>query len=231
VPDLQLVAPDGGKFTGYLALPKKTPAPGVLVIQEIFGVNAVMRAICDDLAAQGHAALCPDIFWRQQPGIQITDKTDAEWQRAFELYKGFDPDLGIGDLKASLAALRSHAACTGKVGTVGYCLGGFLTYMMAVRSDADANVSFYGVGIEGKLSDAKSIAKPLLMHIAEKDQFVPAAAQSAIKSSLAGHRQVTIHVYAGQDHAFARVGGKHYHKPSADQANARTTAFFKQHLS
>ncbi|MCM0021291.1 MAG: dienelactone hydrolase family protein, partial [Tagaea sp.] len=130
-----------------------------------------------------------------------------------------------------LDALRAHPACTGKVGTVGYCLGGNLAYQMACRSSADASVSFYGVGIEGLLGIAGGIKRPLLMHIAEKDAYVPPAAQAKIKAGLEMNKSVTMHVYAGQDHAFAREGGKHWHKPSADLANGRTAEFFKTNLS
>lgn len=230
MPDITIKAADGGSFTGYLAAPAGGKGPGVLVIQEIFGVNKVMRDLCDGFAAAGYFALCPDLFWRQQPGIQITDKTEAEWARAFELFKGFDVAKGVADLKSSLAHLRTVAGCTGKVGTVGYCLGGKLAYLMATRSDADCNVGYYGVTIEADLGEAASIARPLMLHVAEKDSFVPPAAQAQIKSALGSNRHVVLHSYAGMEHAFARVGGKHYDKANADQANARTAAFFKQHL-
>jgi len=204
--------------------------PGILVIQEIFGVNTVMRALTDGFAAAGYAALCPDLFWRQQPGIQLTDQTQAEWARAFELYKGFDEGKGVDDLKASLAHLRGLPACTGKVGSVGYCLGGKLAYLMATRSDADCNVGYYGVGIENALEEAAKITRPLMLHIAEKDQFCPPAAQAKIKAALGKDPHVTIHSYPGMDHAFARIGGEHYDKTAADSANARTAEFFKRHL-
>lgn len=123
MPDITIKAKDGGSFSGYLALPKSGKGPGVVVIQEIFGVNEVMRRISDDIAAQGYVALCPDLFWRQEPGIQITDKTEAEWQKAFQLYQGFDREKGIEDIKATIETLRAHSACTGKVGAVGFCLG------------------------------------------------------------------------------------------------------------
>jgi carboxymethylenebutenolidase len=230
MPDITIKAADGGSFSAYLATPKAGRGAGVLVIQEIFGVNAVMRAIADGLAAQGYFALCPDIFWRQQPGIQLTDQTDAEWARAFELFKGFDEANGIADLKASLAHLRGLPGCNGKAGTVGYCLGGRLVYLMACRSNADANASFYGVGIENNLGEAAAIKKPTILHIAEKDSYVPADAQAKIGAALKGHAHVTIHTYKGQEHAFARMGGKHYDKASADLANARTAALFRTHL-
>lgn len=228
--DITIKAEDGGSFTGYLATPKSGAGAGVLVIQEIFGVNKVMRDLCDGFAAAGYFALCPDLFWRQEPGIQITDKSKAEWARAFELYKGFDVAKGVADLKASLAALRKVPGSTGKAGSVGYCLGGKLAYLMATRSDCDCNVGYYGVAIESDLGEAGKIAKPLMLHVAEKDSFVPPPAQAQIKSALAANRHVTIHSYPGMEHAFSRVGGEHFDKASADQANARTAAFFKQHL-
>jgi carboxymethylenebutenolidase len=229
------IAVRDGKFSAYVSSPRNLAAgqraPGVLVIQEIFGVNKVMRDICDGLAAQGYVALCPDLFWRQEPGIQITDQTEAEWQKAFQLFQGFDVDKGVEDLIASLAHLRKLSNCAGKAGTVGFCLGGKLAYLMATRSTADCNVSYYGVGIEGALGESGKIGKPLLMHIAAEDKFVPKEAQTQIKAALAGNRSVTIHVYAGCDHAFARVGGQHWNADAARQANDRTAAFFKTHLA
>jgi carboxymethylenebutenolidase len=231
MPDITIAARDGGSFTGYLAKPSSGRGPGVVVIQEIFGVNAVMRGITDNIAKQGYVALCPDLFWRQEPGIQITDKTEAEWQLAFKLFNGFDVDKGIDDLKSTLDSLRKTDGCTGKAGTMGFCLGGKLAYLMAARSSADCNVSYYGVGIEGLLGEASKISKPLLMHIAAEDKFVPPEAQQKIKHGLAGNKQVTMHTYPGMDHAFARVGGEHYNAASTELANQRTAEFFRKNLA
>jgi len=232
--ETSIKTPDG-TFSAYVAVPKNLApgkkAPGILVIQEIFGVNQVMRDISDGFAAQGYVALCPDLFWRQQPGIQITDKTEAEWKRAFELYQGFNEAKGVQDLIASLDHLRKLPNCSGKAGSVGYCLGGRLAYLMATRSNADANVGYYGVGIENALNEASAITKPLLLHIAAEDQFVPKDAQAKIKEALARNSAVTIHVYPGCDHAFARVGGAHWNADAAKRANDRTAAFFAKHLS
>jgi carboxymethylenebutenolidase len=229
MPDIQIKVPDGS-FSGYLALPKATPAPGILVIQEIFGVNKVMRDLTDGFAARGYVALCPDLFWRQEPGVQITDKTDEEWQRAFKLMQGFNQTKGVEDLIAALDALRKRGECTGKAGTVGYCLGGKLAYFMATRSSADCNVSYYGVGIETVLDEAGAITKPLLMHIAEKDRFVSPEAQKQILDALGKNPRIEMHVYPGCDHAFAREGGAHWNAEAARQANQRTEAFFNKYL-
>lgn len=228
--DVTIRSADGGSFSGYLATPASGKGPGILVIQEIFGVNKVMRDLTDGFAAQGYTALCPDLFWRQEPGIQLTDKTEADWARAFQLYQSFDEAKGVDDLKATLAHLRSLPSCTGKAGSVGYCLGGKLAYLMATRSDADCNVGYYGVGIEKALNDAARISKPLLLHIAEKDEFCPPAAQEQIKPVLGKNPHVTIYTYPGVGHAFARVGGDHYNKEAAETANRRSAEFFKKHL-
>jgi carboxymethylenebutenolidase len=219
-----------GEFGAYIALPAVTPAPGIVVAQEIFGVNQVMRDVCDWLAGQGYVAACPDLFWRIEPGIQLTDQTQAEWARAFELFNLFDVDKGIEDMKKTLAQLRGHEACSGKAATIGYCLGGKIAYLMATRSDADCNVSYYGVGLDELLGEAAQIQMPLLMHMASKDQFVPPEAQEKIEAALDDHHQVQLYVYEGQDHAFSRVGGEHYDASAATLANDRTLAFLKENL-
>lgn len=121
--------------------------------------------------------------------------------------------------------------CTGKVGSVGYCLGGKLAYLMATRSDTDCSVGYYGVGIEGALGEAANLRKPLLLHIAEKDQFVPPEAQAQVKEALGDNPLVTLHSYPGVDHAFARVGGEHYDQAGAELANRRAAEFLSRHLT
>jgi carboxymethylenebutenolidase len=229
--DIRIKARDGGEFSAYLATPAGGSGPGIVLIQEIFGVNKVMRDIADALARQGYVVACPDIFWRQEPGIQLTDQTEKEWACAFELYKGFDEAKGVDDLVATLAHVRGLKGCSGNVGTVGYCLGGKLAYLMATRSDADANVGYYGVTIENALDESGKIKKPLMLHIAAEDQFCPKEAQAKIRDGLGKHPQVTLHTYEKVDHAFARQGGQHYDEAAAKLANDRTAQFFKQHLS
>lgn len=229
--ELKIKATDGGTFGGYLAKPKSGKGPGILVLQEIFGVNKVMRDLCDGFAEQGYFAFCPDLFWRQEPGIQLTDKSKEEWARAFELFKGFDLDKGIADLDASLQALRAQAGVTAKVGCVGYCLGGRLAYLMAARTKIDASVGYYGVALQEHLGEAKNIRHALMLHVAEKDKFTPEAERDKIIGALKDHPRITLHVYQGMDHAFARIGGEHYDKINADLANQRTFDFFKANLS
>jgi len=223
--DITIRVPDGA-FSAYLAKPASGRGPGVVVIQEIFGVNPVVRQVADTLAAQGYFALAPDLFWRLEPGVQITDQTDAEWQQAFGLLKRFDADKGTEDIQASITHLRGLAGVTGKVGAVGYCLGGRLAAMTAMRTDSDACVGYYGIMLDSLLGEVGNIKKPLMLHIAEEDEYVPKPAQAKIKAGLAGNALVTIHGYPGMDHAFARPGGKHYDKAAAELADGRTLTFF-----
>ncbi len=227
---LEIHTPDG-VFSAYVARPAQTPAPAIVVLQEIFGVNQVMRDICDGYAAQGYLAICPDLFWRIEPGVDITDKSEAEWKKAFALMNAFDPDQGVRDIRAVIETARGLQDCAGKVGAVGFCLGGLLAFLTATRTDANASVSYYGVGIEQRTAEGERLASPLMMHIAEADQFVPPAAQELIQAALKNHPQVQIHTYAGRDHAFARQGGEHYHAGDAQLADRRTADFFRTHLS
>jgi len=226
--EISITAADGGEFSGYLATPASGGGPGVVVIQEIFGVNTVMRRITDGIAEAGYVALCPDLFWRQEPGIQITDQTDEEWARAFELFQGFDLEKGVSDLDRTIETLRGTDGCSGKVGTVGFCLGGRLAYLTATRTKADAAVGYYGVYLQEHVDE--TINCPLMLHIAGEDEFAPKEARDAVHAALDGNPKVTLHDYPGQGHAFARVGGQHYDQASADTANARTLAFFKANL-
>jgi carboxymethylenebutenolidase len=219
--------PDG-EFSAYVARPSAAKAPAVVVIQEIFGVNQVMRDITDGLAGQGYLAICPDLFWRIEPGIDITDRSEAEWKRAFELFNAFDVDAGVKDIQATITFIRADAQSNDKVGAVGFCLGGLLAFLTATRTDADAAVAYYGVGIENRLAEAERLTRPLLMHIAEEDQFVPKEAQAMILKALKDHPQVEIHTYPGRDHAFARMGGEHYDAGDAAKAGGRTLQFFQR---
>lgn len=223
---ITITVPDGS-FAAYLATPDAGNANGaaIVVIQEIFGINADLRETCDNFAGDGFVAICPDLFWRQEPNVELTDKTEAEWKKAFALYNGFDVDKGMADIGATIAAARQQPGVKA-VGAVGYCLGGLLAFLSATRTDADAAVSYYGVGMDKYLGEAAKIAKPLLMHIAEEDEFVPPEARAKIIETLKDNRHVEIHTYPGCQHAFARNGGVHYVDAAAKAANARTLKHF-----
>ncbi len=228
---IRINAQDGqGDFNGYLALPESGHGPGLVVIQEIFGINTPMRQICDHYASQGYMALCPDLFWRQQPDIMLNDKLQSDWDRAFALYKGFDIDKGIEDISASISWLRAQGTGKNKVGAVGYCLGGLLAYLTACRTDVDASVGYYGVGINDHLKEADKLKAKLMLHIAKEDGFVDKQAQASMHNVLGSHEHVTLHDYEGADHAFARPDGDHYKADAAKSANDRTAKFFASHL-
>lgn len=225
---ITITVPDGS-FAAYLATPDAANARGtaIVVIQEIFGINADMRETCDNLARDGFVAICPDLYWRQEPNIELTDKTEEEWKKALALYNGFNVDKGVADIDATIQAVRQQPGVKGGVGTVGYCLGGLLAYLSATRTNADASVSYYGVGIDKYLGEASKISKPLLMHIAEADEFVPPEARAKIVETLKDNRHVEIHSYPGCQHAFARNQGVHYVDEAAKAANARTLQHFQ----
>lgn len=229
--EITIKAADGsGEFFAYVARPKAAPAGAVVVIQEIFGVSPSMRAITDAIADQGFLGVCPDLFWRLEPRVSLTDRTQAEWDKAMALLKAFDQDKGVEDLKATLAASRKLDGCNGRAGTIGFCLGGRMAALMAIRSDADCNVSYYGVMLDGLAGDLRRVARPLLMHIAENDKFVPKEAQGAVLAAVLPNPQVEAHVYPGVDHAFARIDGQHWDGRAAAIANGRTAAFLARWL-
>jgi len=221
---------DGAEFQAYIALPASGYGPGIVVLQEIFGVNEYMRSVCDWYAAHGFVAICPDLFWRQEPGIQLTDQTEAEWQKAFALYQGLDEAKAVEDSAAAVAFLRKHPASNGRVGVVGFCLGGNLAWLLSARFKPDCAVGYYGVRIEKTLNEAMNLSSPLMLHIAGKDEYVPPAAQKAVVDGLKSNANVTIHLYPDMEHAFARMGGAHYDRANAELANGRTSTFFRQHL-
>jgi carboxymethylenebutenolidase len=223
MPSITIKATDGtGSFAAYVAEPKTKPTGVVVLIQEIFGVNQAMRDTAEWVADLGFIAVCPDLFWRIEPGIDITDKSEAEWKRAFELFQAFDQPKGIEDLKATVSTCRALPGANGKVGTMGYCLGGRLAFMMAQQSDSEVNISYYGVGLDGLLQDLDAVTKPLLVHIADNDAFFPAEGRAKVVAATADHNLVKPYVYPNADHAFARVGGVHWDGRSAAIANGRS---------
>jgi carboxymethylenebutenolidase len=220
-----------GEFTAYRATPAGTPKAAIVVIQEIFGVNAGIRRKCDTLAEAGYLAIAPDLFWRLEPGIELDPDIKPEFDRALELMGQFDQDKGIADIEASIRAVRSELGDDAKVGVVGYCLGGRLAFMTAARTDVDASVGYYGVGIDGLLGEKHAIAHPVLLHVPEEDHFVDKAAQAAMHAGLDDHPKVTIYDYAGEDHGFATEFGERRSDASAKLADERTAKFFAENLA
>jgi len=220
-----------GSFDAYRAEPTGTPQAAIIVIQEIFGVNAGIRSKCDRLAEAGYLAFAPDLFWRIQPGVDLDPDNKPEFEQALELMGRFDQDAGIRDIEATIRAARAALGGTGKVGAVGYCLGGRLAFMTAVRTDIDASVGYYGVGIDGLLGEKHAIARPVMLHIPQDDHFVTPDKQAAMHAGLDDHPRVTLYDYPGEDHGFATEFGSRRSDASARLADERTTAFFAEHLS
>lgn len=226
---ITITTPDGS-FGAYVARPATSPAASIVVLQEIFGINADMRSHCDVLAAQGYIAVCPDLFWRLEPGVELSDRSQAEWARAMALYKAFDVDTGVQDIAATMVAARTLGGASGKLGLLGFCAGGLLTFLAAARIGADAAVAYYGGGIHQHLAELGQLATPLTIHLAQEDDYIPKAAQEAIISASAALPHVQVFTYPGQNHAFARVHGKHYDAAAAELASERTGRFLAHYL-
>ena len=220
-----------GSFSAYCAEPAGPPRAAIIVIQEIFGVNAGIQRKCDVLAEAGYLAIAPDLFWRLEPGILLDPDVPEQFQQALAWMGKFDQDAGVRDIEATIRAARARLGEGGKVGAVGYCLGGRLAFMTATRTDVNASVGYYGVGIDNLLGEKHAIAHPVLLHIPEEDHFVDKAAQQRMHEGLDDHPKVTLHDYPGVDHGFATEFGKRRSDESAKLADERTAAFFAKNLA
>ncbi len=220
-------ARDGGSFKAYLATPEKGSGPGIVLLQEIFGVNQNIRDIADYYAEEGYVVLAPDLFWRIEPGIEL-GYSDSERQKALDLNARLDTTRAVEDIGATVAALRGLSECKGKVGALGFCLGGRLAYLAAAHAGVDCAASYYGVGIEKVLGGAARITCPMVLHFAAEDKYTPPAVIDAIRKASAGRPEIEIYVYPGVDHAFARKGGQNYNKPAASMAHSRSIALFRK---
>lgn len=219
-----------GSFDAYTAKPAGTPKAAIIVIQEIFGVNPGIRKKVDDWAVKGYLALAPDMFWRFKPGYDVDPDVPADMQDAFVAMQQFDIGKGIEDVEATIRAARKLMG-GGKVGVVGFCLGGRVAFLTATRTDVDASVGYYGGGIDTMLGESHAIAKPLMLHFAEDDHFITAEKRAAIHAALGGNKHATIHEYAGVDHGFATTSGKRRDDAAAELADSRTEAFFAEALA
>jgi carboxymethylenebutenolidase len=228
---IAIEALDGsGTFDAYTARPAGAPAAAIIVIQEIFGVNPGIRRKAEDWAAKGYLALAPDMFWRITPGYDVDPDVPEQMQDAFKVMQQFDLAKGIEDVEATIRKARALLG-SGKVGVVGFCLGGRIAYLTATRTDIDASVAYYGGGIDASLNEAHAIARPLLLHFAEQDHFITPDKRAAIHEALDGNGHVTIHDYPGVDHGFATTSGKRRADAAATLADARTDAFFASALA
>ncbi len=214
---------DGGQFQAYIARPEKGSGPGLVLLQEIFGINDYMMDMADHFAEEGYVAVVPDLFWRQEEDVNL-GYSEEDFQKAFALYQEFDVDKAMNDIQDTITTLRDQRYVKGKVGTIGYCLGGLLAYLSATRTTADVAVGYYAVGVQDYLKEAKKISCPLTLHFAGEDQFCPPEAREAIYKQLEGKKDISLYLYEGQDHAFATPGRDHYDKPSTMMAYSRSLA-------
>jgi carboxymethylenebutenolidase len=224
------VPTDGGAFSAYVASPAKLPAPAVVVLHEVFGVNNDIRQTCLELAERGFIAIAPDLFWRQERGVDLSTWSEEEWKRGLALYTAYDRASGVDDVVATVRAAERLEGSSGKVGVMGFCLGGLLTYLTAARHNLDVAVAYHGGDTENYLGEGPAITAPLLMHLAEEDEFISKDAQARIKAALADVPSATVYSYPGCNHAFARHTGTHYDAKAAATANERTWTFLAQHL-
>src|SRR5271168_5641455 len=214
-----------GAFGAYIARPEVLPAPAVIVLQELFGVNADIRKTCDELAEQGFLAVAPDLFWRQEPGVDLSVRSEPDWQHGLRLYQAYDRDAGVRDIKDTADTVAKMPECTGKIAVLAYCLGALMTFLTAVRYRVDAAVAYHGGDTEKYLGEVNGLHAPLLMHLAEEDEFISKRAQAEIRAALARKLTATVYSYPGQCHAFSRHNGKHYNAAAAELANGRTISF------
>lgn len=225
---IQINTAQGHSFAGYLATPESGKGPGIVLCQEIFGINAAMRSKADFLAEEGYTVLVPDLFWRTEANIEL-GYSPEDFTKAIALYQQYDEDLGVQDVAASLDFLKALEQCDSEagLGVVGYCMGGKLAYLAACRLPQVAcAVSYYGVGIDQKLDEMANVKGRLVIHLAALDQFTPPELQSKIQQAAQAVGNVQCYIYEGVDHAFARPGSEHLHKPSARFAHERSITAF-----
>lgn len=224
---ISIDAAGGGRYDAYLALPPRGRGPGLLLFQEIFGVNRHIRAVAEQYALDGFVVLAPDLFWRDAPRIEL-GYDGADRERAMQLMQAARPADLAADIATSLAALRARPELDGKVGAFGYCLGGRLAYLAAATGTLDAAACFYGGGIQGQLDRAAAVDCPIQFHYGARDAHIPLAAVDQVRAAFAG-RAAEVHVYEAE-HGFNCWDRASYHAPSSALAHARTLDHFARHL-
>lgn len=230
MPEITIQSLDGSSFGAMASFPKTDQGPGLIIIHELFSNAAAVQAINDRYAAQGFVAVSPNLFHRQGVEQCGGPSTGPDFEQATRLYKSFDVEAGVRDLLAALAHVRTMPACSGKVGTVGYCLGCRMSYLMAARSDVDCAVGYYGVGIDSMLDEIYDIRMPFLLHLGDKDKLLQPSARQKILRAIERTPIIQAFVYEGAEHGFDREDGPTHHPVHAKEADTRTAAFLAENL-
>ncbi len=226
---IQITSQDGKQFAGYLSLPPAGRGPGLVIIQEIWGVNAHIQAVADQYASDGYVVIAPDVFWRQQANVNLK-YDEADTKQAYHFMQNLDGPNAVADLVSTANALKNLPEVVGKVGSIGYCMGGRLSYHLAAAGAVDAAVCYYGGGIQNHLDIAASITVPILFHYAERDAHIPASAVDAVKAAFAGKPNAQFHVYEGVDHGFNCWGRPMYNQRMSALARGRTLEWLSARL-
>jgi len=225
--DVPIGAHDGGEFTGYLALPKAAKAPGVVIIQEIFGVNDHIREVVDEYAAKGYVAIAPDMFWRIEPNVRL-GYTGDDVQKARSFRPKVDLDLGVRDIESTIKTLHAMPQCDGKAAVVGYCFGGLMAYLTAARTDISAASSYYGGGIDGFIAEAGAVKCPIQFHFGAEDKAIPPAVWDKVRSAFAGRKNAEVFVYEGAEHGFNCTKRASFNPAASQLAGSRTLELLRR---
>lgn len=218
-----------GTFGAYLAIPHTGKGPGIVLLQEIFGVNEHIRTVAEQYANDGYVVLVPDLFWRIEKRIEL-GYDDAGWKRAAELMKATDVAKAQADIALTVAALKAQPALDGKLAVIGYCFGGMLAYNTAANGLVDAAIAYYGGGIQNQLQRADDINVPLLMHFGAADSHIPLDAVQKIAERFEDNDDVEVHVYAGAEHGFNCSHRASYHQRASVEAHGNSLTFLSDHL-
>ena len=218
------------QFDAYLSLPPTGRGPGLIVLQEIFGVNEHIRAVADQYAADGYCVIAPDIFWREGRKIELAYDPQG-FERGLGLLGKLNIDQTAIDLQATVSALKRQSACTGKVGSLGFCMGGLLSFIAAAEAGVDTAVCYYGGGIHQHLDRAKKIRCPVLFHFADQDAYIPQQAVAAVRKSLGGRKNVRVIVHAGVDHGFNCWRRPAWNQVTAARARGQSLVHLSESLS
>jgi len=225
--DTSIAASDGGRFSGYLSVPKSAKAPGLVIIQEIFGVNDHIREVVDEYANSGYVALAPEMFWRIEPNVQL-GYTPEDVQKARAFRPKFNFDLGVRDIDSTIKALRATPECDGKVAVVGYCFGGLMAYLAAARTDVAAASCYYGGGIDTFIAEATAVKCPIQFHFGAKDAAIPAEIWDKVRTAFEGRKDAEVFVYEGAEHGFNCTKRASFNPEASKLARTRTMEMLRR---